>query len=137
MKSRIVYAGLVALLACGMAWSQSSSSQGTTDSQTPAAQSGSRTDGQGDLPAVKEGESQSGKSGNGDAADQRPGSMGTPTTPDAGTTPKGETPATGTQTEQKGSAKENGVRPGVDTTNTDSSTPSQKSNGSGTESPNK
>lgn len=138
MKNRIVYATMVTLVACGMAWSQSSSSQGTTDSQTPAAQQKSHTDAQGDLPAVKEGESQSGRGRTGDAADQRPGAIGSPTTPDAGVTPKGETPATGSQTEQKGSATQNEARPGVEpitTKESDSSTPSQKSTDTGTTSP--
>jgi hypothetical protein len=114
MKSRIGYAAIVALMMCGMAWSQTdqNSSQGTAGTQTPTARQKSHTDAQGDLPAVKEDEGQSGK-GARDTGGARPGVMGTPTTPDAGTTPKGETPATGSQTEQKGSATGSDDRPGV------------------------
>ena len=114
MKSRIGYAAIVALMMCGMAWSQTdqSSSQGTTDTQAPTATQKSHTDAQGDLPAVKEDEGQSGK-GAASTTGERPGAMGEPSTPDAGATPKGETPATGSQTEEKGSATGSTDRPGV------------------------
>jgi hypothetical protein len=167
MKSRIGYAAIVALMMCGMAWSQTdqSSGQGKMDTQTPTATQKSHTDAQGDLPAVKENEGQSGK-GTTDTTGERPGAMGTPTTPDAGPTPKGETPGTGSQTEEKGSATGSTDRPGVDpndsnpgnssttpnssdtsgkhvpsyekpiaTPDSDSSKPSQKGTDMGTESP--
>ncbi len=166
----------IALMASGMALAQSSTSTSTSttsstmDSQTgsstsAAPQSGVHTDAQGDLPAVKEGEKQSGTSTQSDQP-ERPGAMGTPSTPNAGTSPKGETPATGVQTDQKGNADDNSMRPGTTPsepatngtdkknmssspdsatpdyakpiTSTDSSTeskPSQKSTDTGTESP--
>jgi hypothetical protein len=117
MKSRIGYAAIVALMMCGMAWSQTdqSSSQGTTDTQTPTAKQKSHTDAQGDLPAAKEDEGQSGKATK-DTTGERPGAMGESATPDAGPTPKGETPGTGSQTEEKGSATGSTDRPGVNPT---------------------
>ena len=133
MKKNLVYLAAVALMTSGMAIAQSSSQgTGTMDSQTgsstsSAPQTGSHTDTQGDVPAAKEGEPQSGKDSQANPNEERPGAMGTPETPNAGSTPKGETPATGAQTERKGTTDDNNTRPGTtapsDQGNTNSTTP--------------
>jgi hypothetical protein len=122
MKNQIVYLASIALMASGMAVAQSGSQgTGTMDSQTgsstaSAPQTGSHTDSKGDLPAAKEGEPQSGKASQADPDSERPGSMGAPQTPNAGQTPKGETPATGSQTEQRGQSADTNARPGTEPT---------------------
>jgi hypothetical protein len=121
MKSKFVYVATVALMASGMAFAQSNSqgtnSQGTMDSQsgssTSAAPQAGHTDAQGDLPAVKEGETQSGKASKANPKEERPGSMGAPETPNQGRSPKGETPATGIQNGQWGTTDNNRTRPGT------------------------
>jgi hypothetical protein len=159
MRNKFVYLATVALMASGMVYAQSSGSQGAMDSQTGSstASAPSHTDARGDLPASKEGEAQSGKSTQPTTDGERPGAMGAPATPNAGTSPKGETPATGMQTEQKGTANDSDARPGTDSqstappadkdnkpnyakpmNSTDSTDiPSQKGTDTGTASPNK
>ncbi|HVJ06559.1 MAG TPA: hypothetical protein VM578_12870 [Candidatus Saccharimonadales bacterium] len=122
--NKLMYVATVALMASGMALAQSSTSTSTSttsstmDSQAgsstaTAPQTGGHTDTQSDLPAVKEGEKQSGASTQSDSQAERPGAMGTPSTPNEGMTPKGETPATGVQTEQKGKSDKDDMRPGA------------------------
>src|SRR6266568_8682709 len=124
--NKLMYVATVALMASGMALAQSgtntsnSTTSSTMDSQTgsstaTAPQTGGHTDTQGDLPAVKEGEKQSGTSTQSESQAERPGVMGTPSTPNEGVTPKGETPATGVQTEQKGKSDKSNMRPGTTT----------------------
>jgi uncharacterized membrane protein YdfJ with MMPL/SSD domain len=140
MKHTLAYLAGIVLIAGAMALAQSTGSN-TQDTQSGSAastqQNTGHTDANGDLPAVKEGESQSGKSSTADSSEDRPGAMGAPETPNTGTAPKGETPATGAQTEQKGTSDDNNTRPGSapPDNSTDSSTPSQKSTDTGTQSP--
>jgi len=126
MKNKFVYLATVALMAGGMAFAQSNSGQGTTtqgtsnqgatvpQATTPAPQTGGHTDAQGDLPGVKEGETQSGEASTANPKEERPGAMGTPSTPGQGTSPKGDLPATGMQDPQHGTTDENGTLPAVD-----------------------
>ena len=129
MTSKVIYLSAVALMAGGMALAQSSSqSSQPMDSQSgsstaSAPQTGEHSDAQGDIPAAKGNETQSGKASQADPSGERPGSRGTPQTPDAGRSPKGETPATGVQTEQKGQSEDNNARPGTEPPTNDSSTP--------------
>jgi hypothetical protein len=163
MKNKFVYLATVALMASGMVYAQSNSNQGTMDSQTGSstASAPAHTDAHGDLPASKEAEPQSGKSTQSDSDSMRPGAMGSASTPNTGTSPKGETPATGAQTEQKGMANDSDARPGTDSqstaapnhstdqgntpayakpmnsTDNSTGTPSQKGTDTGTASPSK
>jgi hypothetical protein len=109
MKSRISYTAMVAVMACGMTWAQSGQSSTQTGSGA-AAQSNSKADQQ-DLPAAREGDKETGKPNNTNPDSTRPGAMGAPETPNSGTAPRGETPATGPQTGEKGSATDNGSLP--------------------------
>ena|ERR1700681_299142 len=118
MKSNCVYLAAVALMASGMVFAQSS--QGTMDSQsgssTESQTKSGHTDANGDLPASKEAETQSGKTSQANPESAVPGSIGTAQTPDQGPAPKGERPASGVHTDQKGSSDDNGSLPGVDST---------------------
>src|SRR6202158_2076071 len=118
MKSNCVYLVAVGLMASGMVFAQSS--QGAMDSQsgcsTESQTKSGHTDANGDLPASKEAETQSGKPSQANPESAVPGSIGTAQTPDQGLTPEGERPATGMHTDQKGSSDANGSRPGVEPT---------------------
>jgi hypothetical protein len=118
MKIKLVYLTGIVLVAGAMAFAQSSQSGTTTQSSsdTTTHQNNSHTDANGDLPAAKEDESQSGKSSTADSSSERPGAMGTPETPNTGASPKGETPATGMQTGQRGSSEDNDSRPATKST---------------------
>ena len=110
---RLVFLVTVALMASAMALAQTNSGQsGSAATATP--QSGGHTDAQGDLPGVKEGESQSGKGSAANPGEDRPGAMGTPSTPDQGMSPKGENPGTGSAAPQRGTTDDNGSLPAAD-----------------------
>jgi hypothetical protein len=114
MMKKLVFLATVVLMASAMALAQTNSGQSSNGPGVTAPQSGGHTDAQGDLPGVKEGESQSGKGTAANPSEDRPGAMGTPSTPDQGMSPKDERPGTGKQDTERGTTDDNGSLPAVD-----------------------
>jgi hypothetical protein len=154
MRIKIACAVAIALMASGTIFAQSGI-QTSTDpknqqSATSAPQASGHTDAKGDLPGAKENEGQSGGTAQAPRKEDRPGAMGSPSTPDEGRTPKGETPATGgITTGQEGSSQNDDALPATDPSiantgnvpskNTDSkksTVPAQKKANDGTLNPN-
>lgn len=137
MKNRLLCIGAIAFLAGAMAVAQNNS-QDNTDTQqgstatTPEGTAQTKSD----IPGGKEGQTEKGSDKQGNPDEARPGSMGAPSTPNTGTAPQGETPATGSQTEQKGTTDENDTRPGSSpTTAPDNNQNPDQSNNNGTGNP--
>jgi hypothetical protein len=119
MNIKIACVVAVALMGSGPIFAQSGS-QSSTDQKneqpaTSGPQASGHTDANGDLPGAKENERQSGRTSQAPRKEDRPGAMGSPNTPDEGTTPKGETPATGGRAVgQEGSSQKDDALPATD-----------------------
>jgi len=156
MKVTIACVVAVALMASGTIFAQSGI-QNSTDpkneqSTTSVPQASGHTDAKGDLPGAKEAEGQSGRPSQATRTEERPAAMGSPHTTNEGTTPKGETPATGgAAVGQEGSSQKGDALPATDQTTSNSGNvpskdkdtnskkstlPSQKKADDGTLSPN-
>lgn len=139
MKNKFVFVAAIALIASGMVFAQSGTTQSTTDSQTgnPAA-SAPQTSGQSnDMPAAKPGDSQTDKTPPANLPNDRPGAMGAPESPSTNPAQQGELPATGVKPdEKKGTTDSNEARPGtVPPTSDNSADPSKKNMSSDPNSP--
>jgi hypothetical protein len=133
MKSKFVFVAAIALIASGMVFAQSGSTQSTTDSQSanPAAsapQTSGHTDAN-DLPAAKTSDPQTDKTPPANVPNERPGAMGAPESPSTNPAQQGELPATGVKPdEKKGTTDNNEARPGTVPPTSDNSTDPSKKN---------
>jgi hypothetical protein len=114
MIRKLVYLATIALVAGGIAVAQDNTSSQSGNTATAPTRMSGHTDAQGDLPAAKGNESQSGKGSTVNPAEIRPGSKGAGETTDMGPATKSMNPGTGTGDKLRGTADTNASLPGAE-----------------------